>query len=111
MGVTRRQMMGSAASLAAISVALKNGLTPVKADEPSLFDTSTPFSGDFVQNLAKDLASKPYKEEKVTLPAGRVGILTESAVMAAQIEQLPDLAGYLKIASQPQWRRRSRACR
>ncbi len=29
----------------------------------------------------------------------------ESAVMAAQIEQLPDLAGYLKIASQPQWRR------
>jgi hypothetical protein len=29
----------------------------------------------------------------------------ESAVMAAQVEQLPDLAGYLKIASQPQWRR------
>ncbi len=29
----------------------------------------------------------------------------EAAVMAAQIEQLPDLAGYLKIASQPQWRR------
>jgi len=29
----------------------------------------------------------------------------EPAVMAAQIEQLPDLAGYLKVASQPHWRR------
>ena len=29
----------------------------------------------------------------------------ESAVMGAQIEQLPDLAGYLKIASRPQWLR------
>ena len=29
----------------------------------------------------------------------------ESAVMAAQIEQLPDLSGYLKVASRPQWQR------
>jgi type IV secretory pathway TraG/TraD family ATPase VirD4 len=29
----------------------------------------------------------------------------ETAVMAAQIEQLPDLAGYLKLASQPAWQR------
>ncbi len=29
----------------------------------------------------------------------------EAAVMGAQIEQLPDLAGYLKIASRPEWRR------
>jgi hypothetical protein len=29
----------------------------------------------------------------------------ESAVMAAQIEQLPDLSGYLKLASGPAWRR------
>ena len=28
---------------------------------------------------------------------------TEPALLAAQIEQLPDRAGYLKIASQPQW--------
>jgi type IV secretory pathway TraG/TraD family ATPase VirD4 len=27
----------------------------------------------------------------------------EAAVMASEIEQLPDLAGYLKIASRPQW--------
>jgi type IV secretory pathway TraG/TraD family ATPase VirD4 len=30
---------------------------------------------------------------------------TEDAVMASEIEQLPDLTGFLKIASQPQWRR------
>ncbi|HUA88749.1 MAG TPA: type IV secretion system DNA-binding domain-containing protein [Steroidobacteraceae bacterium] len=30
---------------------------------------------------------------------------TEPAVMPAQIEQLPDLAGYLKLASDPRWRR------
>jgi len=28
----------------------------------------------------------------------------EDAVMASEIEQLPDLAGFLKIASQPHWR-------
>jgi type IV secretory pathway TraG/TraD family ATPase VirD4 len=28
----------------------------------------------------------------------------EDAVMASEIEQLPDLTGYLKIASQPQWK-------
>ena len=31
--------------------------------------------------------------------------VVENAVMASEIEQLPDLAGYLKIASQPSWRK------
>jgi hypothetical protein len=31
--------------------------------------------------------------------------VTEMAVMASQIEQLPDLSGYLKAASSPAWRR------
>ncbi|MBS0579546.1 MAG: type IV secretion system DNA-binding domain-containing protein [Proteobacteria bacterium] len=35
--------------------------------------------------------------------AEHIGI--ESAVMPAQIEQLPDLSGYLKIASRPYWQR------
>jgi hypothetical protein len=30
---------------------------------------------------------------------------TEAAVMAAEIEQLPDRAGFLKFASQPAWTR------
>jgi len=29
----------------------------------------------------------------------------ESAVLPSEIEQLPDLAGYLKLASSPGWRR------
>jgi Type IV secretion-system coupling protein DNA-binding domain len=32
-------------------------------------------------------------------------LLTEDAVMASEIEQLPDLEGFLKLASQPHWRR------
>ena len=32
-------------------------------------------------------------------------ITTEDAVMASEIEQLPDLSGFLKMASRPQWRR------
>jgi hypothetical protein len=32
-------------------------------------------------------------------------VSVESALMSSQIEQLPDLAGYLKLASRPEWRR------
>ena len=31
--------------------------------------------------------------------------VTEAAVLPSEIEQLPDLAGYLKLAARPQWRR------
>jgi type IV secretory pathway TraG/TraD family ATPase VirD4 len=31
--------------------------------------------------------------------------VTEPAVLASEIEQLPDLSGFLKFASQPEWRR------
>jgi hypothetical protein len=31
--------------------------------------------------------------------------VAESAVLPSEIEQLPDLHGYLKLASQPEWRR------
>jgi type IV secretory pathway TraG/TraD family ATPase VirD4 len=31
--------------------------------------------------------------------------ITEEAVMASEIEQLPDLTGFLKMASRPEWRR------
>ena len=31
--------------------------------------------------------------------------VTESAVLASEIEQLPDLQGFLKLASQPDWKR------
>ena len=31
--------------------------------------------------------------------------VTESAVLPSEIEQLPDLQGYLKLASKAEWRR------
>jgi hypothetical protein len=31
--------------------------------------------------------------------------VTEDAVMASEIEQLPDLQGFLKLASSPEWLR------
>jgi len=31
--------------------------------------------------------------------------VTEDAVMVSEIEQLPDLTGFLKLASLPEWRR------
>jgi hypothetical protein len=31
--------------------------------------------------------------------------VTEAAIMPSQLEQLPDLSGYLKLASSPVWRR------
>ena len=31
--------------------------------------------------------------------------VTEDAVLASEIEQLPDLAGLLKVASRPEWQR------
>jgi hypothetical protein len=40
-------------------------------------------------------ASKPRSEQHVA----------ESAVLPSEIEQLPPLAGYLKLASSPSWRR------
>jgi hypothetical protein len=45
---------------------------------------------------AGDLLSSITRAEHVSV---------ESAVMSSQIEQLPDLAGYLKLASRPEWRR------
>jgi hypothetical protein len=32
-------------------------------------------------------------------------ITTEDAVMASEIERLPDLSGFLKMASRPEWYR------
>ena len=31
--------------------------------------------------------------------------VTEDAVMASETEQLPDLVGFLTVASRPEWRR------
>lgn len=70
MNITRRRIVGSAAKLAALSAAFRAGIMPVLADAPELFEDATEFRDDYVRNLAKDLASKPFEDEKITLPPG-----------------------------------------
>ena len=41
---------------------------------------------------------KPHRSTTTSLQH-----VTEAAVLPAEIEQLPDLTGYLKFASVPQW--------
>lgn len=54
------------------------------------------------------------KQESISRQSGKLfdqtrtlseQLFTEDAVMASEIEQLPDLRGFLKLASQPHWRR------
>jgi len=42
---------------------------PSLADD-SLFEAATPFSDDFVKNLARDMAAKPFQQETIALPKG-----------------------------------------
>jgi hypothetical protein len=45
-----------------------------------------------------------FRVDVVELSCTDQGIeATEDAVMVSEIEQLPDLTGFLKIASQPEW--------
>jgi hypothetical protein len=45
---------------------------------------------------------RPGHESTYT-PVQKSGTTSEDAVMASEIEQLPDISGYLKLASCPQW--------
>jgi type IV secretory pathway TraG/TraD family ATPase VirD4 len=52
-------------------------------------------------NVSRSYHPKEWRATKTTSEQH----VTESAVLASEIEQLPDLHGYLKLASQPQWLR------
>jgi Type IV secretion-system coupling protein DNA-binding domain len=56
-----------------------------------------------VLRLATSRARRPTEWLPTITRAERLDV--EAAVMASQIEQLPDLCGYLKLASRPEWRR------
>jgi glucans biosynthesis protein len=70
MTFTRRDIMGSAAKLAVVSAALRSGILPALAQSNELYETTTEFRDDYVRTIAQDLASKPYVDEKITMPAG-----------------------------------------
>jgi hypothetical protein len=56
------------------------------------------------QNAPKCILPLPYPRSGAAPPASDHHTI-EDAVMASEIEQLLDLTGFLKVASQPQWRR------
>ena len=59
MNTSRRNFIGQAARLAALATALKSGFAPEAAAE-DMYGPFTDFRDDFVRNLARDLAAKPF---------------------------------------------------
>ena len=53
------------------------------------------------ENVSRSYHPREWRATKTTSQHH----VTESAVLASEIEQLPDLQGYLKVASQPRWLR------
>ena len=50
---------------------------------------------------SSDLSRRPLDLVGVRTSSQQVTV--EAAILPSQIEQLPDLTGYLKMASRPQW--------
>ena len=69
MNQNRREIIGQAARLAALAAAFKTGLLSATAGAADLFGSEFDFRDDFVLNIARDLAAKPYVDEKIKAPA------------------------------------------
>ncbi len=67
---TRREIMGQAARLAALAAAFRTGLLQQPAQSSELYEEFSEFRDDYVRNLARDMAAKPYVDEKIEMPAG-----------------------------------------
>ncbi len=65
---TRREIMGQAAKLAALAAAFKTGLLSQTVEASELYEEFTEFRDDYVRNLARDLASRPYVDEQIETP-------------------------------------------
>ncbi|HEY6456126.1 MAG TPA: type IV secretion system DNA-binding domain-containing protein [Steroidobacteraceae bacterium] len=66
----------------------------------------------FASNLIGDREILRTTQSRSRRPLDVVGVRTssqqiavEAAILPSEIEQLPDLSGYLKVASRPEWRR------
>ena len=67
---TRRALVKAVAgSLATFAVLGRNGHSLSQTADGGLFAPPQPFTDDFVLELARERAKKPYVEEKVTMPA------------------------------------------
>ena len=69
MSYTRRNILGQAIRLASLAAAANAGLLPQGASASGLYGSFSAYNDDFVRNLARDLASKPYVDEKIEMPA------------------------------------------
>ena len=67
---TRRDLLRTIESLGVMGVAAKAGVLAALAQDLPLLAEAKPFSDDFVQGVARDLAAKPFQEEKIDLPPG-----------------------------------------
>lgn len=69
MRTSRRELIGQAARLAALAAAFKTGTIFGPAAAGELYGPLTEFRDDFVRNLARDLAAKPFVNEQIKMPA------------------------------------------
>jgi len=67
---TRRNLLRTIEQLGILGVAAKAGVLAALAEDLPLLAEAKPFSDDFVQGVARDLAAKPFQEEKIDLPPG-----------------------------------------
>ena len=70
MSVTRRGVLNTLQGLAILGIASRTGLLEAAAQDVALLAKSEPFSDDFVLELARARAKKPFVEEKITMPPG-----------------------------------------
>ena len=65
---TRRNLLRTIERLGVLGIAAKAGILSALGQDSPLFAEPKPFSDDFVQGVARELAAKPFQEEKVELP-------------------------------------------
>jgi periplasmic glucans biosynthesis protein len=65
---TRRDLLRTIERLGVLGVAARTGILSAAAQNVPLFADPKPFSDDFVQGVAHELAAKPFQEEKIELP-------------------------------------------
>lgn len=70
MTLSRRAMLKSLQGLLALAASGGISLSEALAQTPEMFGTASAFPDDFVQSLARELAKKPFVEEKIALPPG-----------------------------------------
>ncbi len=70
MDLSRRQVLRSAVTLAAVVASMRQGLLPSMAEASELYIEQQPFTEDYVRKLAEALAQKPWEDVRIAMPPG-----------------------------------------